>query len=61
MSITGTEKKQETKCRGSLRPGTRGTFGRVVCPVCGARLKPMPGQRLPNHKAPPPRRNQDST
>jgi len=49
------------KCPGSLRLGVRGTFGMVACPVCRTRLKPMPGNRLPNHKRPPDRRNQDNT
>jgi len=49
------------KCQGSLHPGRRGTFGMVVCPVCGARLKPMPGHRLPNHKIASAHRNRDRT
>lgn len=46
------------RCKGAFRAGTRAPFGRVVCPECGARLRPLPGLRMPNHKAarggPPP-------
>jgi hypothetical protein len=39
------------RCKGVFHPGLRGAFGRIVCPVCGARLRPLPGQRVPNHVA----------
>ncbi|HVZ75520.1 MAG TPA: hypothetical protein VHJ20_24270 [Polyangia bacterium] len=39
------------RCKGSFRAGRAAPFGRVVCPVCAARLRPLPGLRAPNHKA----------
>jgi hypothetical protein len=39
------------RCKGSLHPGRRAPFGRVVCGVCAARLRPLAGFRVPNHKA----------
>jgi hypothetical protein len=39
------------RCKGSLHPGRRAPFGRVVCPLCLARLRPLAGGRVPNHKA----------
>jgi hypothetical protein len=41
------------KCPSSLRPGRPGRFGRVICPSCGARLKPLTGARLPVHRGAP--------
>jgi hypothetical protein len=37
------------RCRGAFRTGRRAPFGRVVCPECRARFRPLPGQRVPNH------------
>jgi hypothetical protein len=39
------------RCAGTFRAGRRASFGRVVCSVCGARLAPLPGSRVPNHVA----------
>ncbi|HVX93815.1 MAG TPA: hypothetical protein VHK47_02800 [Polyangia bacterium] len=41
------------RCPASLRPGRPGRFGRVICPSCGARLKPLTGARLPVHRGAP--------
>lgn len=43
------------RCRGAFRTGRRAPFGRVVCPECGARFRPLPGQRVPNHVSERPR------
>ena len=37
------------RCKGAFHPGRRAAFGRVACPVCGGRFKPMAGLRVPNH------------
>ena len=37
------------RCKGAFHAGRRAAFGRVVCSVCGARFRPMPGLRVPNH------------
>jgi len=39
------------RCPGSFRAGRSAAFGRVGCPACGARLRPLPGLRVPNHVA----------
>ena len=39
------------RCPGAFHPGRAASFGRVVCSACGARLRPLPGLRVPNHIA----------
>jgi hypothetical protein len=39
------------RCKGSFHPGRRAAFGRVACPECGGRFRPLPGLRVPNHVA----------
>lgn len=44
------------RCKGAFHPGRRAAFGRVVCPECGGRFRPLPGLRVPNHIAQRPSR-----
>ena len=37
------------RCKGAFRAGRRAAFGRVACPECGGRFRPLPGLRVPNH------------
>jgi hypothetical protein len=37
-------------CAGSWYAGKKAPFNRVICSVCGARLKRLPGLRAPNHR-----------
>jgi hypothetical protein len=37
------------RCPGAFRPGRRAPFGRVACPDCGGRFRPLAGMRVPNH------------
>jgi hypothetical protein len=39
------------RCKGVFRTGRRAAFGRVACPECGGRFRPLPGMRVPNHVA----------
>jgi hypothetical protein len=40
------------RCKGAFHLGKRAPFGRVVCPVCAGRFRPLQGLRVPNHVAP---------